>query len=178
MRKLRTLLPMVFLPLILVLSACQQNPAPPSEPTFDPVVFVRTSVQTQPDGSYGIWEYNADESRTRFTSYDSLGRYAYRIDYLYDGQNRLLEEKYQWLNQDGSVLEQYTTYNYSGAEAVITLKTPDSARAACTYTMSDPAHQVKVKNVGQSSGKVTELTIKELDVQGTWLTDQRIVLEP
>ena len=176
MRKLRFLLPAVFL--LLALSACQQGPTSPSEPTFAPVVFVRTSVQTQPDGSYGIWEYNADESRTRFTSYDSRGRYEFRIDYLYDSQNRLLEEKSQGLNEDGSVLEQYTTYSYSGAEAVITLKTPDSARASCTYAMSDPAHQVKVKNVGQSSGKVTELTIEELDAQGTWLTDRRIVLEP
>lgn len=176
MRKLGILLPVVFL--LLALSACQPDSAPPSEPSFDPIVFVRTSVQTQPDGSYGIWEYNADESRTRFTSYDSLGRYAYRIDSLYDSQNRLLEEKSQGLNKDGSVLEQYTTYSYSGTEAVITLKTPDSARASCTYTMSDPGHQVKVKNVGQSSGKVTELTIEELDAQGTWLTDQRIVLEP
>ena len=176
MRKLRILLPVVFL--LLALSACQPDSAPPSEPTFDPIVFVRTSVQTQPDGSYGIWEYNTDESRIRFTSYDSLGRYEHRIDSLYDSQSRLLEEKSQGLNKDGSVLEQYTTYSYSGAEVAITLKTPDSARAACTYTMSDPAHQVKVKNMGQSSGKVTELTIKELDAQGTWLTDQRIVLEP
>lgn len=175
MRKLKVILPL--LSLLLALSACQNEPAPLSEPEVDPIVYVRTSIQVQPDNSYAIWEYTADNSKMRLTTYDATGNLQYRIDYQYDDQGRVTVEQSVGLEDGGTTVTHTKTYHYDDVEVIVAVSDFGYEGAACSFTMTDPAHRVNVEHIGVTDGKVAEMTIEELDEEGVWVTEQRIVLD-
>ena len=165
------------LSLMLVLAACQSEPAAQSEPLAPVIEFVRTSIQVQSDNSYAIWEFTADNSKMRLTTYSAQGLFQYRVDYHYDAQGRITVEQTVGLNEDGSTRTHTQTYDYSGADVVIAVSDFGYEGAACGFTMTDPAHRVNIKDIGVTNGKVTEMTIEELDKDGVWVTEQRIILD-
>lgn len=175
MRKLKCIVPILCL--LLTLCACQTEPAPQAEPASPVIEFVRTSIQVQSDNSYAIWEYTADNSKMRLTTYDAQGYLQYRIDYHYDEQGRITVEQTVGLNEDGSTRTHTRTYEYSGTEVVVSVSDFSYEGASCSFTMTDPAHRANIKHIGITDDKVAEMTIEELDEEGVWVTEQRIVLE-
>ena len=164
--------------LVLALTACQTQPEQPpqSEPEIPAIEFIRTSIQVQPDNSYAIWEHTADNSRLRLSTYSAQGYLQYRIDYHYDAQGRVTMEQTVGLEQDGSTRTHTRTYDYSGAEVTIAVYDFGYEGANCKYTMSDPAHRVNTKGAGVQDGKAVDMTIEELDKDGNWAAEERIVI--
>ena len=175
MRKMKYILPL--LALVISLCACQAEPVPQEEPLAPVIEFVRTSIQVQPDNSYAIWEYAADNSKIRLTTYNAAGYLQYRIDYDYDQQGRVAAEQSMRLEDTGTVLTHTNTYHYDDVEVVVGVSDFGYEGTACSFTMTDPNHHVNIKDIGVADGKVTELTIEELDEEGVWVTEQRIVLD-
>ena len=166
------------LALMLSLCACQAQTEQPAqtEPEAPAIEFIRTSIQVQSDNSYAVWEHTADQSKLRLSTYNAQGYLQYRIDYHYDEQGRVTMEQTVGLEQDGSTRTHTRTYDYSGAEVTIAVYDFGYEGANCKYTMSDPAHRVNIKGVGVQDGKAVDMTIEELDKDGNWAAEERIVI--
>ena len=165
------------LSLALTLCACQNQSEvqPESEPLAPTIEFVRTSIQVQSDNSYAIWEHTADSSKLRLSTYDAQGNLQYRIDYHYDEQGRItVEQTLQLLEDRVSTLSHIKTYTYSGAEVTASVSDFSYEGASCSYTMADPANRVSIKNISLTDGKVSEMTIEELDAEGVLVAEENI----
>ena len=165
------------LSLMLTLCACQTQSEvqPESEPLSPTIEFVRTSIQVQSDNSYAIWEHTVDGSKLRLSTYDAQGHLQYRIDYHYDEQGRVTQElTLQLLEDRVSTLSHIKTYTYSGAEVTASVSDFSYEGASCNYPMADPANRVSIKNISVTDGKVSEMTIEELDAEGVLVAEENI----